>query len=310
MSTLAPPMLACRESVHLWHDDKKTPLRYPVFGGPKLDGLRCTIHERTARSRSLKPIPNLWINNSFGQLMLEGLDGELIVGNVTDPSVYIKSESGVMTRAGEPDFSFWVFDDVTERTLEYSLRRARMIERVSNLREANVFKLEIAETFMYESWDDILKAEALFLELGYEGMILRAPFAQYKNGRSTAREQGMLKLKRFVDGECVVIGFEELMRNGNEAFTNELGRTARSKAAEGMIPGGTLGRMKVRDLVTNDEFEIGMFKGLTNGDKQQIWDHQDLYLGRTAKYSHFAIGAKDLPRHAKFIGWRSAADMS
>ena len=51
------------------------------------------------------------------------------------------------------------------------------------------------------------------------------------------REGYLLKVKRFVDGEALVIGVTEPMHNANEAKTNELGRTARSHKKAGH--GGT-----------------------------------------------------------------------
>ena len=68
--------------------------------------------------------------------------------------------------------------------------------------------------------EELAAYESKITDLGYEGLIIRDPFAPYKFGRSTVREGFLLKVKRFVDSEAVVIGIEEEMYNGNEAQTN------------------------------------------------------------------------------------------
>src|SRR5690606_27777905 len=113
-------------------------------------------------------------------------------------------------------------------------------------------------------------------------------------GRSTAREGHLLKLKRFTDGEAVVIGFEELMHNANEATKDELGYTKRSTHADGKVPMGTLGALKVRDLTTGIEFSIGT--GYTAAQRRKLWDARDTLVGKVVKYKHFEGGVKDAPR--------------
>ena len=76
-------------------------LRYPVCAQPKLDGIRVVIKNGVVYSRSLKPIPNKHIQALFRHL--DGLDGELIVGNPTAHDVFQKTTSGVMSKEGEPD---------------------------------------------------------------------------------------------------------------------------------------------------------------------------------------------------------------
>jgi DNA ligase-1 len=155
--------------------------------------------------------------------------------------------------------------------------------------------------------DTLLDYEALVLLKGYEGVILRSPAAGYKFGRSTANEQGMLKLKRFEDAEATIIGFVERMHNGNVATTNELGRTARSSHQENKHGLGDLGALH---LLTPDGIEFFCGTGFDDNLRKEIWDNRPKYLGRLTKYKHFPVGAKDLPRHPVFLGFRDKRDMS
>ena len=85
-------------------------LRYPYLASPKLDGIRCLIHNGTAVSRNLKPIRNKYIASCLKGL--PPLDGELIVGDPTAPDCFNRTSSGVMSADGEPDFKYYVFDRI------------------------------------------------------------------------------------------------------------------------------------------------------------------------------------------------------
>jgi len=45
--------------------------------------------------------------------------------------------------------------------------------------------------------EEFKACEEKFLKEGYEGIMARSPHAPYKVGRSTLKEQGLLKIKRF-----------------------------------------------------------------------------------------------------------------
>lgn len=298
------PMLAERKSVHDWHDK----VTFPVYVSPKLDGIRCSILNGQAVSRSLKSFPNKHISSILSDSRLSGLDGELIVGEATAEDVFSRTQSVVMSKTSEPcDFAYIVFDDFTQPARSYHSRLVDLEDKVSELRMTTMLPIFIAQVRRADNWAEVVEYETRILEQGYEGVILRAPSAPYKFGRSTAKEQGMLKLKRFTDSEAKIVGFEELMRNANEAYENELGFTKRSSAKEGLVPGNTLGAF----IVESDmgKFNIGMFKGLTSADKQKIWNERESFLGKFVKFSYFPVGVKDLPRHPKFIGFRDHIDM-
>jgi len=151
----------------------------------------------------------------------------------------------------------------------------------------------------------MLAYEAAKVEEGYEGIILRSPDAPYKFGRSTVKEQFLLKVKRFIDQDAEIIGVVEEMFNGNEAQTNELGRTKRSTSAAGLSGKGSMGALHVRDLVTGIDFHIGT--GFTAADRASMWATPP--IGELCKYKHFPVGQKDKPRHPVFIGLRSKLDI-
>lgn len=272
-------------------------LQYPVIASPKIDGVRCLIVDGVAVSRSLKPIRNKYVQSILGRPELNGLDGELVVGDPTDPDVYLKTNSGVMSIEGEPDFTYLVFDRWDRGESAWS----------GSLDALN--SCYIHEFIRCHSPEEVLAYESHCLEQGYEGLILRYPDAPYKFGRSTLKEGSLLKRKKFDDAEATVISLEEAMHNDNLAKKDNLGHTKRSQSQEGRTRGkGILGRIIARSPEWEHEFEIGSFKGLSNEDKQAIWENRDQYVGRTVKFKHFSHGAKDRPRHPVFLGWRDEDD--
>jgi DNA ligase 1 len=148
--------------------------------------------------------------------------------------------------------------------------------------------------------EEVQAAEEWALDAGYEGLMLRDPHGMYKpDGRSTLKEQGLMKLKRFEDAESRVVGYEEMMHNGNDERT---ARGVRSTAAEGMVASGVLGAL----LLANGT-KVGT--GFDAPDRLEIWRNRDRYLGRLCKYKHFPYGAKDKPRHPVWLGWRDENDL-
>lgn len=299
------PMLAERESAHLFAAE----LRFPLYALPKLDGIRCVVTDGVANSRKFIPIKNNHIRGVLSDPILDGLDGELTVGPVNAENVFNLTTSAVMgNRVVLPDFEYHVFDDFFDPNATYNFRQQTLRERRFALCDRFPMIRYVTPTLI-ANWDELEGYEQCALAAGYEGVITRDPEAPYKFGRSSRKQQGMLKLKRFSDSEAEIIGFEELMRNENEDVRDALGHAKRSKAQAGLIAGGTLGKLRCRDLTSGVEFQIGMFKGLTQTDKDKIWVAQDYYLGKIVKYGFFSHGVVDLPRHSKFLGFRDKADI-
>lgn len=275
-------------------------VRYPVYASPKLDGIRGVVVGGVLKSRSLKPIPNPFVTARFSKLSYTGLDGELILGDPTAKDVYRQTNGACARHDGTPDVKFYVFDDFT--------RQAEFRSRLSTIAASGfVDEIVVLEHRLISDEAGLLKYETEKLEQGFEGLILRDPKGAYKFGRSTMKEQGMMKLKRFVDSEAEILEVIEEMENTNEKKTNELGRSKRSSHARGKIPKGTAGGFTVRDIKTGIEFDIG--SGLTDADGEFYWTNRDAVVGKFIKYKSFMIGVKDKPRHPVYLGPREAWDL-
>jgi DNA ligase-1 len=215
--------------------DDISALKYPLLASPKYDGIRCLIIDGVAMSRSLKPIPNAYIQSVLGKPEYNGLDGELIVG-----TNFQQSTSGIMSEDGEPDFKFYVFDRWDLGVLPFA---NRVIEMVGRERQQPNDRIVLVVGVKIENREQLDAYIGKNLSTGYEGTMVRSWDGPYKNGRATFKEGFLTKLKPFEDAEATVIGFEEQMHNANEAKTDALGRTERSSHKENLIPKGTLGAL-------------------------------------------------------------------
>jgi DNA ligase-1 len=293
-------------------------LRFPLVVQPKLDGVRCIVKDSVALSRTLKPIPNAFVQKVLGTEWLDGFDGELLVGPATADDVYRKTVSGVMRDDGEPDFKFWVFD--TWNHGGYYHARRRWLENSLTSRIATSWigsehpdRIRLVSEQRVDDLEHLYAAEQGYIDVGYEGAILRGPVSFYKFGRGNATNMDLLKVKRFTDSEAVVIGVYEEMHNANEATTNALGRTERSSHQTNKIGKGTLGGLIVRLLHDHAGFKAGtefrVGTGFSADERAQIWRERDKWPGTVIRFKHFEVGAKDKPRHPVYQGIRAKEDL-
>ena len=283
--------------------DTLAELRFPVLASPKLDGIRAVVHDGIVKSLSLKPIPNQHIQQLFGRPEFNGLDGELIIGSPTDPDAFNNTTGAVRRASGTPAVGFHVFDDFINPTHPFEARLKEVLRK-----SLNVPTIHAVPHILINNSDAMEQYINECLSAGYEGAMTRSLDGPYKFGRSTAKEQWLIKHKLFEDGEAVVIGFTEMMHNANEAKTNELGRTQRSTHQENMIPTGSLGTLIVQELDTGIDFEIGT--GFTAKQRQEIWDDRFNWLNKIVKFKHQAHGRVNKPRLPVFLGERLRIDIS
>jgi DNA ligase 1 len=297
MSETFKPMLATNV-------DDFSKLRFPALVSPKLDGVRATVQNGQLLSRSLKPIPNKNVQEMFKGLP-EGLDGELIVGNPTDDP-YRKTVSVVMSDDKSADgVKFYVFDKFGGQPFTI-----RHIHTESVALDFPDVVIQVPH-FVVNDLAALEACEKEFLARGYEGLMYRDPNGPYKNGRSSEREGWLLKVKRFQDAEAVIVSCYEEMENTNEAFTNELGRTARSSAKAGKVGKGRLGGFHVLGMAKPYEhipFDVAS-GAMCHEMREELWAIKDDLAGKTIVYKYFPTGGDTRPRHPIFKGFRDTRDL-
>ena len=286
------PMLAASK-----FDESKA--RFPVTVQAKLDGIRASVVDGKLISRNGKPIPNAFVRDYLEKPEFEGLDGELIVGDPTAKDAFRVTTSGVMSEDGIPNFTYYVFDRWNAHG-GWTEREATLADPAEWVRIVRVPYITV------DSMARLNAAETTLLREGYEGAILRVPGARYKFGRGTMSKLDLVKLKRFVDFEAVVVGYAEEQQNNNAATTNAFGRTERSTAKAGKVGKGRLGKLICRRA---DGVEFGVGTGFTEADRIALWAERDTLPGRYAKIKSFPVGEKDAPRFPVWLGFRHEGDM-
>ena len=257
--------------------------KFPCYVSPKLDGVRAVVFGGVVYSRKLKPIPNAHVQRMLGALILEGYDGELIVGSPTDPHAFTNTTSGVMSVEGEPKVVFHVFDHFDKSTTFWNRYRKTLNRTEARAAISRAHRpVQLVPQKLVCSAEELLAAEQDYLDQGYEGAMVRSPDGPYKCGRATVKEGYLLKMKRFLDAEAVVLGFEELMHNQNELQTDALGHAKRSSAKSGKVGSGALGTLLVRDPKTGVEFGIG--GGFTAAERLELWKIRETLCGKLVKY--------------------------
>jgi DNA ligase-1 len=283
----------------------KEPVRWPKLMSPKYDGIRAMVIDNVPRTKSLKTVPNHFTNLRLSGADFDGLDGELIMGSPVDALVYNKTNSAVMSHEGQPDLTFYVFDDFTDPLLPFHERQRRLQLRVRQLSVASVIW---APQWLVNSQEEFDTQYQALLDMGYEGAMLREPNSTYHFGKSTAKSQNCLKCKPHIDAEAEILEVVEAMENRNESFINEAGHTDRSSRQENLVPKGMAGSFKSRDLVTGVVFGASAGK-MTHAERVDAWSRREELKGSIFTYTKLGVGEKDKPRHGRWIRWRDKRDM-
>jgi DNA ligase-1 len=216
------------------------------------------------------------------------------------------TQSAVMTKAGQPDFVFKVFDHFKYAEAIYFDRYEILNERFKDVTLPSY--VEKVVQYPVTSLSALKKFGAKCVADGHEGAIYRDPQAQYKEGRSTFLQGILTKWVPYARSEGIIVGFEEMMHNANPAEQDALGHTKRSSHKANMIPTGILGAF----IVLTEEwgtFNIGTGPGLDHALRQKIWENQDDYHHKLLNFRYKPYGTKYKPRHPQYMGIRHAFDM-
>ncbi len=296
MSAITKPMLAGKMT-----EADIANLHFPLLATPKLDGIRCLILNGKAVTRKLKAYPNFHIQATLEGSLPDGLDGEIMLPGCASP-FDVEHSGGITKRTGQPAFAFCVFDYVPGALDQaYAARMAALAAL-----PLPSFVEKILPTVVRNA-AELLQYESEIVAQGFEGIMLRDPMGRYKDGgRSTLREELLLKWKRFEDAEAEILDVIEGLSNQNAAEKDALGHTKRSTKQEGMVGRGTAGSLLVRDIKTGVEFNVG-----TKDTKSaaEIWARRDTIKGEIIVYRYQPTGVKDLPRFPTFRCFRAEADM-
>lgn len=292
-------------------DAEQEKLWYPQIAMPKIDGVRSLNEDGQLYGRSLKQHANRYVTKTFSLPEFDGFDGEMAAASSTHPNLVSLTSSALSTVEGEPFIIWWLFDYIDHNTISMPyLKRLEFLETIfQELTEHALFyNLQLVPWKMVHNEAELLAAEKEWLEEGYEGVILRDPEGKHKQGTSTVKEGGFLRIKRFVVEEALIYGYEEAEANNNVAETNELGYTKRSSHKANKVGKGQIGNLLGIDLKTGILIKIGPGK-LKHEERAHLFANPHEIVGHVAKYKHFPKGVKDKPRFPTFESKRALSDL-
>jgi DNA ligase-1 len=297
---------------------------FPCIAQPKIDGVRGLNMLGPLTGRSLKTHANIHTTNFFSMGAFRGFDGEMAAEHECHPELCRLTTSALSRIEGEPWIMWHLFDYVTDETkdLPYIDRMSHLFERLKFLQKVHPVlsaHLKMVESHVCQNMEQLLTLDNKWLDMGYEGTIVRRPDGMHKQGRSTVREGGLLRIKRFIEEEAVVEQIIEGEANGNEATINELGQTERSTHQANMTPNGMVGAMMcklLKDVVWKDKvlFTAGQVIKVGAGrmphdDRSRYFQNPSLLTGQIIKFKMFPIGCYNKPRFPTFQSIRMASDV-
>jgi DNA ligase-1 len=260
-----------------------------------------------ALSRNLKPFKNKHVQALF-QLVPNGLDGELIVGAPNRGHVLNRTQSGIMSIDGVPEFTYWVFDSFTAAG-GFGSRISAAADLVASLAYLDsAISVRMVEQVTIFSIEEFYEMERKYLADGYEGIMIRGPHGFYKFGRATHSDQLLWKFKRFTDGEATVVGIREGVMNNNEATRDATGKLVRASHQENKTPNGMVGTILARCHTTNTTIEVSPGR-LTHEMRKFYFEHPERFIDTIIKIKWFDYGKLDAPRFCTFQAVRFAEDM-
>lgn len=299
-------------------------LSYPVLVSTKLDGMRVLLMNGKLVSRNGSPIANNYVREWCEANLPDGVDGELCLPDMTEPLEDVMS--AMRSVDGEPEFVFAAFDFLPSdqggcpaaNLPQWQFkRRLQMLDRAKRYYEATQAgngqlapskpsRFFVVPQIRANGPEEVHDFMAQFLEMGYEGLMVRSYKGAYKNGRATLKEGTLMKYKPWHDEEGILYDVEEEMKNLNEERTVT---GARSTKKAGKVGSGRAGALLF-------EFEDGTRSsvgGLTNAQKDEFWalhlKHDMVGRSITVRYQlvHGGRAKGQKPRHPQFKGFSDHA---
>tara|TARA_E500000331_G_scaffold264213_1_gene255303 strand:- start:2929 stop:3783 length:855 start_codon:yes stop_codon:yes gene_type:complete len=266
-------------NVMLAHPVGKKEFDKDSFIQPKLDGVRCYINYHGAFSRNHKRFMNAQhildeLRPLFNKYPHVVLDGELYNHDYKDNfnkiiSLVRKQSPSDAERNEAKAIQFHNYDIFMPDTPDNSFRYRN--ESIKNLhKEFTLQYCKTVETHEVSIIESATEWHKHFLELGYEGSILRN-----NNKYEQKRSYNLQKFKDFQDTEAEIIGWVE-------------GQGKRT---------GTIGKFLARDA---DGIEFGMPVMDKMPVLEKMYDIAEWYIGKTATFTYFQRTPAGSYRHPLF----------
>lgn len=276
----------------------------------KYDGVRCLVENEVVKGKTLLPIPNKYIQSLYGKEEYEGKEFELIVTDSTghyDPVTCCR-ETISFTNSDylEREHRCVLIDNFKLAEFPFEDRLLNLDMFTQNNPEFILPHYIIASTI-----EEILYYEEIILKCDDEAIIIRNPELTYKEG-SSSKEGELLRLKRYISEEAIIVDVMPAFANNNESKENLLGNMERSSHTKGKVAKEEIGKFfctLVKDIQDPWSGRLIARKGsscviatgnMTKEEKINLYKIKDQLKGRMIKFKSFPKGTKDKPRFATF----------
>lgn len=193
-------------------------IKYPCYGSPKLDGVRCLAirHEDRVELKS-RGGKEYFVEHIQRDLLGSMLPGEVFDGELYIHGKYLEEIVSAVKKPNEdtPNLKFVIFDVVNHKEFDDRLQDLAVVKRFG----ASVEELRYV---VLNSEQEMKEKHKEYVAAGYEGIMLRNGGGVYESGKRSADLQ---KYKEFFDEEFVIIDVRE-DANGNavlEVYDNTAG---------------------------------------------------------------------------------------
>ena len=265
---------------------------WPLYVQPKLDGVRCLIQREgsdlgfvvKAYSRTGKEWLNIeHILNELAPFFMENpdviLDGELYNHELKDDfekiiSLVRKTKPTAEDRVESSEMVQFHCYDIVNEDWTFEDRNLFINENFGAFGkfDSDVNMIMPTPSYLVHNTEEVEAAHEDFLEMGYEGSILRK-----NEPYECKRSYTLMKVKDFSDAEATITGYE-------------LGKGKRE---------GTLGKFMMTDDYGN-EFGCPPGKGYTYKDMKDMLDNIHNYIGARATFTYFERTKAGSYRHPLF----------
>ena len=251
---------------------------FPVLVQPKLDGMRCRAVRApggewglfSSESHLIQSVPHIVkaLEDSNIPSGIRELDGELYTHGMNFNELVSRTKRPVDVHSDHSSVEYHIFDVISP---------IPFVNRMSILNQLNTSSpLEVVPTFSAISLHEIMELLEQFIDLNYEGVVIRHPMGSYERKRST----NTMKFKPHKSDIYKIIDVKEEISISGE-------------------PKGTLGAL----VCTSDEgtwFSVGT--GLSQLERQNLWNLRHSLPGNLVevKYQNITPG-KGIPRFPVFV---------
>lgn len=305
------PMLACK----VLNVSQLSPTDFMV--STKMDGIRLLVFP-TGQILTRRALPAN--QPSLQELMAPAkayakehnlvLDGELWAPTESgttfqDISSYLMTKSHIpVSNALTYDIDFWAFDAISLSDWNNPRPTMPAQQRYDLLNKYGLYG-QVTSQFIHQSHREIQTHFEDIIEAGGEGLILKKLTGPYKHGRSTPKEQYLIKMKQFLSMEgtiAEVIEKQSLTPNAPQE-RNAFGLMKRGHRKGDRAAANTMGSLLL-DLPYN-QGQVSIGSGFTDAQRRQIWECRDRMIGGVVEFKYQPCGSKDAPRTPIFLRFRT-----